>query len=220
MLNDSLAQSKMYFQLLHLLRIMPLWIRDTKYDLMRVRDECIAMISQPDPKLNQRSWWRWAHLVRQNWDEVLGHFCLLENELQKRIDAKVDEIRGLRDGSTSMNRYIIIFTTLTVFYLPLGFVTAVFSMDLLHDENLVGMKSQYAGTMVLVAIATYLAAVGLIALVCLSRVLPAFLLPKVKSEPSHKPVEIKDMEREWGKHAHSGPWSGILAIPGPNPRQR
>jgi Mg2+ and Co2+ transporter CorA len=25
--------------------------------------------------------------------------------------------------STSMNRYIIIFTTLTIFYLPLGFIT-------------------------------------------------------------------------------------------------
>jgi hypothetical protein len=113
---------------------------------------------------------------------------------------------------------------------------AVFSMDLMHDEKLVGMKSQYAVTMVLVAVSTYVAAVGLIALVDrrlitrlkarfmphlmarLSRILPAYLLPEKGITPSNMPTEIG--ETEWKMHDQPGPWSGFLAAPAPNPRQR
>jgi hypothetical protein len=100
MLDDSLAQSTMYFQLLHLLRIIPLWIRETKYDLERLRRDCDAITAhmQSIPEFGRTSFPRCADLVRRNWDEVLGHFCLLENELRKRIEAKTDEIRGLHDG--------------------------------------------------------------------------------------------------------------------------
>jgi hypothetical protein len=85
MLDDSLAQSKMYFQLLHLLRIMPLWIRDTRYDLEKLGNDYILTVRTQD-------------VVHQNWTEVMRRFGVFEKELQKRIGEKKDEITGLRDG--------------------------------------------------------------------------------------------------------------------------
>jgi hypothetical protein len=110
-------------------------------------------------------------------------------------------------------------------------------MDLLHDEKLAPMKDQYALAMAVVAAITYIAAVGLIALVNrrklktrlnvrvmprlmarLSAILPAFLLPKEHSRSSNMPTEIG--EAEWKMHDQPGPWTGVLAAPTPKPRQR
>jgi hypothetical protein len=91
MLDDSLRQSKVYFQLLHLLRVIPLWMRETRYDLENLRTKCNdVLVDIPEAK-NHIS-------VRENWDEVMKHFDGLENDLQKRIEAKTDELRGLREG--------------------------------------------------------------------------------------------------------------------------
>jgi hypothetical protein len=97
MLGDSLAHSKLYFQLLHL-RIIPLWIRETKYDLERLRDECNITISHPIPGSDHQPLLRSAGQVGRNWDQLLYHFHVLESELARRIEEKTDEIRGLRDG--------------------------------------------------------------------------------------------------------------------------
>ncbi|KAK3297305.1 uncharacterized protein B0H64DRAFT_457373 [Chaetomium fimeti] len=241
MLDDSLAHSKLYFQLLHLLRIMPLWIRETKYDLERLRNECNITISSPIPGSDHHSFLGTTELVRQNWDEVLSHFHALENELGRRIDAKTDEIRGLRDGlfnasslleahkATSMNRAIIIFTTVTIFYLPLGFVTAVFSMDLLHETNLANFKSPYAIAMATVSIVTYLVVFGSVLFVDRKKAMP-YMIARLRalvparlasggSQPSsNMPSEITDAE--WERHGQSGPWSGFLAAPVLKPRRR
>ncbi|KAK4040038.1 hypothetical protein C8A01DRAFT_46610 [Parachaetomium inaequale] len=241
MRDDSLAHSKLYFQLLQLLRIIPLWIRETRYDLEKLRNDCSGSIFNPIPSLNHQPFLATAGIVRQNWDEVLGRFQVLETELQRRIDAKTDEIRGLRDGlfsasglqeahkATSMNRYIIIFTTVTIFYLPPAFVTAVFSMDLLHDEKLAFLKSTYAATIVTASVVTYIVAFGLVLFVDRRKVVPyligrpqslvpAFLLSGKGTAPSGMPTEIT--EKAWLENGQSGPWSGFLAAPAPTPRQR
>lgn len=98
MLDGSLSQSKMYFQLLQLLRIIPLWIRETRYDLEKLRHDCNSVVGRPIQGVSDQSLLRTASLVRQNWDEMMDRFRAHENELQKRIDAKTDELRGLRDG--------------------------------------------------------------------------------------------------------------------------
>ncbi|KAK4125706.1 hypothetical protein N657DRAFT_669935 [Parathielavia appendiculata] len=171
--QGSLAQSKVYFQLLQLLRIIPLWIRETRDDLERLKARSVFRTALP-------------YIPGRKWNQ----------QLLSRIETKTDEIRGLRDGlintnalleasrSTSMNRYVIIFTLLTIFYLPLGFVTefcfrlpsgnnlAVFSMDLLHEQELTVMKSQYAATMVAVAVVTYAVAIGLVVFVDCQKIKP------------------------------------------------
>ncbi|KAH6641214.1 hypothetical protein F5144DRAFT_562857 [Chaetomium tenue] len=241
MLSDSLAHSKLYFQLLHLLRIMPLWIRETKYDLEKLRHECNITICNPIQGADHHPFLRYAGLVHQNWDAMMFHFHELESELCRRIDAKTDEIRGLRDGlfnasslleahkATSMNRSIIIFTTITIFYLPLGFVTAIFSMDLMHDTDLASLKRPYTITMVVVSLVTYMVVIGSILFVDRRKAIPYIaalfrsLVPARlalgKDKPtSERPTEITDAD--WEKHGQSGPWSSFLAGPGPKPRRR
>jgi hypothetical protein len=88
--DGSFSQSKMYFQILQLLRIMLLWIRETRYDLERFKSAALADM----PRYYSRS----RDVIRQNWDRVLEHFTVLEQELLRRVDAKTDEIRGLHDG--------------------------------------------------------------------------------------------------------------------------
>jgi hypothetical protein len=95
MRDDSLAHSKLYFQLL---RIIPLWIRETRYDLEKLRIDCNGSVFNPIQGLSHQPFLPTTEIVRQNWDEVLGRFQVLETELHRRIDAKTDEIRGLRDG--------------------------------------------------------------------------------------------------------------------------
>jgi hypothetical protein len=106
-------------------------------------------------------------------------------------------------------------------------------MDLFHEKELAGMKSQYTVTMAAVAIATYIAAVGLVAFVdrrkvipylteCLSAMRPArllLLLRKRNNNLDDLPTEIG--EEEWEKLGQSGSWSGSLAAPADsNQRQR
>jgi hypothetical protein len=80
----------MYFQILQLLRIIPLWIRETRHDLDRFLSTSISSIEgfHPGP----------LGVLHRNRDKVLEHFAAIEQELLRRIDAKTDEIRGLRDG--------------------------------------------------------------------------------------------------------------------------
>jgi hypothetical protein len=106
-------------------------------------------------------------------------------------------------------------------------------MDLFHEKELAGMKSQYTVTMAVVAIATYIAAVGLVAFVDRRKVIPylmerlsamrpkrlLLLLRKDKDDLDDLPTEIGD--EEWEKFGQSGPWTGSLAAPpAPTARQR
>ncbi|KAK4119319.1 hypothetical protein N657DRAFT_260848 [Parathielavia appendiculata] len=144
---------------------------------------------------------------------------------------------GFSDGpgskSTSMNRYIIIFTVLTIFYLPLGFVTAVFSMGLLHEEELTGIKSQYATTMVVVSVVTYAVAIGLVMFVDRRRIKPLLtgllahfhLLGRQLRHPFEKedstggPTAETDYGKE-GREATFRRWAALWASSGLHRRQR
>jgi hypothetical protein len=155
-----------------------------------------------------------------------------------------------------MNRYIIIFTVLTILYLPLGFVTvssttedelpqlptltcnytnnlhtltkAVFSMDLLHEEELTGMKSQYAATMVAVSVVTYAVAIGLVLFVDRQKIkpllagLPAYLHPLAGMlwRLWEKGARHYGPSAETGEDAKSGPWAAPWPSPGLHLRQR
>jgi len=104
MIDQSLAQSRMYFQLLHLLRIIPLWIRETRADLEGLR----ASYNQIEPQETSRLIYRYRltkhaldksdEIIQKNWETLFEDFGRLEDMLHKRIEAKTDEIRGLRDG--------------------------------------------------------------------------------------------------------------------------
>ncbi|AEO63032.1 uncharacterized protein THITE_2024308, partial [Thermothielavioides terrestris NRRL 8126] len=181
MFDCSLSQSRLYFQLLQLLLIIPMWIKETRRDVEKLRASyggfwgVESNVLRDYPEIDEAES---AKTVGENWKTLMDDFGSLEDRLLKRIEAKTNEVRGLRDGvcdvrllnvntlleaskTTSMNRYIIIFTVLTIFYLPLGFVTAVFSIDILTNQDLSSLKGQYAASTVVVSILTYLVAGGL-----------------------------------------------------------
>ncbi|KAL2168718.1 hypothetical protein VTG60DRAFT_6889 [Thermothelomyces hinnuleus] len=218
MLDDTLADSR-------------------RYDLEKLRNDCNVAILTTVPGPNPQPLLQTAGLVYHNWDAILARFHVLEDELHRRIEAKTDEIRGLRDGlfnasslmeahkATSMNRWITIFTTITIFYLPPGFITSFFSMDLLHERDLGGLKQWYIVSIVLVSVVTYGIAFSFILWLSGDRqkfvaslveyfqnIVPSFLVPSNK-RTSSTPTEIT--EEDWQKFGQSGPWSGFLAAPPP-----
>lgn len=102
-------------------------------------------------------------------------------------------------------------------------------MDLLYDKELSGLKGKYTVTMVAVAASTYLVAVGLIMFVDrqkvipsltahLSAIMPAFMCRNKATGPADVSVGETGLDRQ--KIGEAGPWSGVLQIPDPEPRQR
>lgn len=74
--------------------------------------------------------------------------------------------------STSMNRHIIVFTVVTILYLPLSYVTAVYSMSLIQDEDLSHLKWPHVGSMVVVACLTYMISVAVVFFVDRKKIIP------------------------------------------------
>ncbi|KAL4875682.1 hypothetical protein BJY04DRAFT_223798 [Aspergillus karnatakaensis] len=69
---------------------------------------------------------------------------------------------NLRQGSfkgTNQNRYILVFTVATVFYLPMGFVTSFFGMHLFDpNDDPSASRRPFIITFVVIAVATYVIA--------------------------------------------------------------
>ncbi|KAI0176976.1 hypothetical protein BJ166DRAFT_11694 [Pestalotiopsis sp. NC0098] len=116
----NFERSRSYFAVLQLLRIFSDRIKETRKDLMQVIDQ-----------LGQnRSLFKSTGLEEA------------ESRLVERIDRKTEEIKTLRDGlfnstsvreatrATQMNRYVIVFTVVTVLYTPPSFISALFATPL------------------------------------------------------------------------------------------
>lgn len=86
--DDSFRQSKVYFSIDQLLRIVSDWITQTRRDL-----QVFDAIFLENPVLLQMS----AGLA-QNWRSVSAYVETVDKRLQERISSKKDEIMSLRDG--------------------------------------------------------------------------------------------------------------------------
>ena len=62
---------------------------------------------------------------------------------------------------TNINEYILVFTVMTITYLPLGFVATLYGIDMFNFE-IPGQTTSFAVTTVIVSLVTYLAAWGLL----------------------------------------------------------
>jgi hypothetical protein len=106
-------------------------------------------------------------------------------------------------------------------------------MDLLHEEELTGMKSQYAATMVAVSVVTYAVAIGLVLFVDRQKIkpllteLPVHLHPSAemlgrlfkKDAPRNGP-SAETGDDKTGVDAKSGPWVAFWPSSGLRVRQR
>ncbi|CAJ2511760.1 Uu.00g073850.m01.CDS01 [Anthostomella pinea] len=112
-------------------------------------------------------------VLEDNWSKVLLHHQNAETRLLGQIAKKTEGAESLRDGlfnatavreatkGTHINEYILVFTVMTIIYLPLGFVATLYSLDM-FDFNLPGQTTSFTGTIVVVSVATYLISSGLL----------------------------------------------------------
>ncbi|KAK8035744.1 hypothetical protein PG991_001817 [Apiospora marii] len=162
--NSKFEQSETYFFVIELLRIASDWITEAVTDLHTLRTWTTRLVSGPDDI---------TALIEAKWEEVFDVAKKHEANLLARIEKQRLEVYSLRDGlfnatsvrestkGTHINEYILVFTVMTVLYLPLGFMATLYGIDL-FDFKVPGQTKQFAITTGLVAGSTYLAALGLL----------------------------------------------------------
>ncbi|KAI0380283.1 hypothetical protein F5Y04DRAFT_257846 [Hypomontagnella monticulosa] len=169
--KPELRLSEFYFAVLQILRIAYDWIKGSMDDLRRLVDFMEDKYYSPD-----RGLWTFLsespdkqeleiQMFKQNWGSVLSRQQDIGGVLLDRISKKQEEVKSLRDGlfsatsvnestkSSQLNHYILVFTVVTIFYLPLSFVTALFALDMVKNQP--NQVLAFTVTMALVAVSTY-----------------------------------------------------------------
>ncbi|KAJ3529360.1 hypothetical protein NM208_g9794 [Fusarium decemcellulare] len=166
--------SETYWAILQLLRKASDWIEESITNLRELVDimertffstslqtDTITLL--PPSEHSQKAA---AAVFRQDWEVVLTKYHEKGQALLQRISQKKEVVENLREGlfnataiqeaakSKTLNHYIIVFTTVTIFYLPLSFVAALFALELFKWDNS-SQTVAFAVTTVLVAGGTY-----------------------------------------------------------------
>ncbi|KAL1864153.1 hypothetical protein VTK73DRAFT_6151 [Phialemonium thermophilum] len=158
MIDDSLQRSKVYFAALQALRIFRDKINEMRTCLDGARRDfsrafsVFLLLSNEEFERRSESEAKTAlgqsfTDLQENWSIISDFHTKHEKALLDRIAAKMNEIKSLQDGlynatavreasrSTQMNRYVVVFTIVTVLYLPPSFIATVFGTDLFNDHN-------------------------------------------------------------------------------------
>ncbi|KAK0649144.1 hypothetical protein B0T16DRAFT_324578 [Cercophora newfieldiana] len=126
-----------------ILRTAAEWIRESMDDLRRTAEdiERLYLLQNPDgsatflPAMSDSDVRDATNVFKSNWKSVTSHHKRLGDALLTRIEMRKEEAKSLRDGlfsatsvseaakSTQLNNYILVFTIVTIFYLPLSFMT-------------------------------------------------------------------------------------------------
>ncbi|KAI0836289.1 hypothetical protein F5Y06DRAFT_298648 [Hypoxylon sp. FL0890] len=162
--NEDLDRSQFYFSLLQLLRISSERIKRSMDDLKLAAEECGAELlkssfraSVLEAESDSRKDFDGAtKIIIRNWDVVLALHKKEGKVLLDRIDQNTKAVKSLRDGlfnaqsvretvrSTKINQYLLVFTVVTIVFLPPSFVATQYNFWI---------------TFVSVALATYLSAI-------------------------------------------------------------
>ncbi|KAK8023951.1 hypothetical protein PG993_012017 [Apiospora rasikravindrae] len=184
--DSSFQSSDRYFFVTELLRISTEWIKETGSDLKipqsttnSATDSAILFLLPLAPRNydgehpSAASWKACSDVINHNWTIVFQEYDKYEKDLLDRIERKTQEVKSLRDGlfsatsvreatkGTNINEYILVFTVMTITYLPLGFVATLYGIDMFNFE-MPGQTKSFAIATEVVSLATYLAAWGLL----------------------------------------------------------
>ncbi|KAK4200949.1 hypothetical protein QBC40DRAFT_306385 [Triangularia verruculosa] len=178
MFDTSFERSRVYFKTLQMLRIFADAIRETGRDLQELDPEKLIQgnfrragydvhyFMRQEPLEDKALW--------NNWKILLKSQQRAEEKLLRRITEKTEEITSLRDGlfnatslreasrSTTMNRYVIVFTIMTVLYLPPSFTSALFGTPLFEAESQEETVERFKTSTIIVCVITYVLAISLI----------------------------------------------------------
>ncbi|KAI0444365.1 hypothetical protein F4803DRAFT_549171 [Xylaria telfairii] len=177
--DDGLELSDFYFSILQLLRMAAEWIQKSVDDLSTVvndierwnfsvrvdmpRDMFEKLTFLPETGDAKKAM---IEVFRENWESVISHQKRLATTLLGRIAKKQEEVKSLRDGlfnatsvsevtkSSQLNHYILVFTVVTVFYLPLSFISSLFALNAFNWDDPRQIVS-FSVTTILVAGTTY-----------------------------------------------------------------
>ncbi|KAK0652612.1 hypothetical protein B0T16DRAFT_443797 [Cercophora newfieldiana] len=171
--GSDLRLSEFYLAVLQILRIAADWIQESMDDLRWMVDDMQRLYFSPNTHADSYATFLPSGLeakkqdasiaiFKQNWDSVKSHQQRLGKALLTRISRKQEEVESLKDGmfnattvneakkSTQLNHYILVFTVVTIIYLPLSFIS-LFSWE---DPRQV-KTFHFATTITLVATGTY-----------------------------------------------------------------
>ncbi|KAI1735430.1 hypothetical protein F4680DRAFT_304494 [Xylaria scruposa] len=172
MFDNGFGRSRLYVTVLHVLRIFGEYIRTVSDDLRSLDDIFLEDDRFPMPDMRPEE----LRIMRSNWKSIKEFQNRAEENLLGRISQKTEEVKSLRDGlfnatslreanlssrearrSAVMGRYILVFTIVTIMYLPPSFVSSVFDLDI-FQKDVTQTKWEYKVAIVSVSLLTYLTA--------------------------------------------------------------
>ncbi|GAB1311851.1 hypothetical protein MFIFM68171_02061 [Madurella fahalii] len=162
-----------------ILRIAADWIQESMDDLRWMVDDMQRLYFSPNTHgdsfatflpsgLDVNSQDAAIAVFKQNWDSVKSYQQRLGKALLTRIarnranttllTTKMFNATSVNEAkkSTQLNHYIFVFTVISIIYLPLSFISTLFTLELFTWEDPRQVRSfQFATTITLVAIGTY-----------------------------------------------------------------
>ncbi|KAI0096953.1 hypothetical protein GGR51DRAFT_542117 [Nemania sp. FL0031] len=167
--DNNFERSELYVTILQVLRIFNDYIRTVSDDLRLLDSLFLNKDNFPMYNMSQDE----LRIMRANWNSVKKFQKETEQSLLGRVSRKTEEVQSLRDGlfnatslreanrSTVIARYVLVFTIVTILYLPPGFISAVFDTDIFQKE-VAQTKWEYKVALVSVSLTTYFAAFAFI----------------------------------------------------------
>ncbi|KAI0875215.1 hypothetical protein GGS24DRAFT_456329 [Hypoxylon argillaceum] len=174
MFDDSFQLSEQYFTVLQLLRIFQNWIAETERGIRSLGEELVQQCElwqswrQENAEMDELEWPLNTEILRDNIAKVTTFFELRVNPLRERIEKKKEEVTSLQDAllnasslrealkAKTLNLYIGVFTTVTVFFTPLGFITAFWAIPFLDPKSDDSVPNGFIASFITVPLVTYI----------------------------------------------------------------
>ncbi|KAK1833076.1 hypothetical protein QBC39DRAFT_346720 [Podospora conica] len=184
--DASMQESELYFALLQLLRIFAQSIRETSSHLEILHDQFVQRLAHNQAfgirnvhvaDLDDEKY----HVLERNWQRVLKHQREVAGTILSRISRKTDDITSLRAGlynaiavreavksteigqrGSQLNQRLLVFTVVTVLFLPPTFVSTFYGMNLFEELVDIPSKDRFWAVLITVSLFTYgIAIVGM-----------------------------------------------------------
>ncbi|KAI1799094.1 hypothetical protein F4811DRAFT_128712 [Daldinia bambusicola] len=174
MFDSTFDRSRLYFTVLQTLRIFSEWIQESERELQQLKqdfDTNIQFSMARRGSIGSRDSSETPNSFMENIDETWGKVIAIHRASSKslidRMEKKEEEIKSFRDGlfsaisvreasrATILNQYILVFTIVTIFYLPLSYVSSLFSMDIFAYDDVARAQSSFLISTSLLAVGTW-----------------------------------------------------------------
>ncbi|KAK2034148.1 hypothetical protein LX32DRAFT_724632 [Colletotrichum zoysiae] len=147
MYDPDLKRTRTYFKVLQILRIFSDIIETANVDFESFSDECSTKSYE---SIRDGCFWRSAEeelVLNHNWAVVKAFHKERTKKLLLQTSAMSREIESLRDGlfnaqsvkeaqkSRELNKIMMVFTVVTIVFLPPSFVATFFGVDVFHSAS-------------------------------------------------------------------------------------